>query len=308
MTLHAAVCNAWHRLATPASVTWLSLRSSSVTLHASVCNAWHRLATPVSAIWFLLRSSSVTLHAAVCNARHRLATPASVIWFLPRSSLVTWHAAVCNARHRLETPASVIWLSRRLSSVTWHAAVCNAWQRLATPASMIWFSLRSSLVTWHAAVCNAWHRLTTLASVILFPRRDSLITLVNGNDSAIVATHSSAIKQELKSREVTVQSSFFSILHICLNPVCVIWQSKRYNITGALLDWCEDVWLLSAITPAHGTTRLKRFGRLPNRVWDCWNVSWFISSCSSAFNVLMTSNRKDIAIQSSSLNSMVEWR
>ena len=279
MTLHAAVCNAWHRLATPASVTWLSLRSSSVTLHASVCNAWHRLATPVSAIWFLLRSSSVTLHAAVCNARHRLATPASVIW-----------------------------LSRRLSSVTWHAAVCNAWQRLATPASMIWLSLRSSLVTWHAAVCNAWHRLTTLASVILFPRRDSLITLVNGNDSAIVATHSSAIKQELKSRKVTVQSSFFSTLHICLNPVCVIWQSKRYNSSGALLDWCEDVWLLSAVPSAHGTTRLKRFGRLPNSLWDCWNVSWFISSCSSAFNVLTISNRKDIAIQSSPSNSMVEWR
>ena len=281
MTWHDGVCNAWHRMATPASVTWLWLRSSSVTLHAAVCNAWHRLATPASVTWLSLRSSSVTLHASVCNAWHRLATPVSAIL-----------------------------LSLRSSMVTLHATVCNAWHRLATPASVIRLSLRSSSVTLHVGVCNAWHRLATLASVILLPSRDSSITLVNGNDSAIVATHSSAIKQQRNSREVTVQSSFFRNLHICLNPVCVIWQSTRSNTCGAPLDWCEDVWLLSTVPCSHGTTRLKRFGRLPNGLWDRWKVSWFISSFSFAFNVLMTSNRKDTAMQSTSTNDIIwsKWK
>ena len=276
-----------------------------MTWHAAVCNAWDRLATPASVIWLSLRSSSVTWHAAVCNAWDRLATPASVIWSARRLSVVTWHAAVCNAWDRLATPASVIWFSRRSSVVTWHAAVCNAWDRLATPASVIWFSRRLSVVTWHSAVCNAWDRLATPASVILLLYRYSSVTLVDGNDSAIVTTHSSAIEQLQRPREVTVQSSFFRTLHICITPVFIIWQSKISNVFGAILEWYEDVWLLSPVPSAHGTMRLKRFSRLPNGLWDCWKVSWFMSAFSSAFNVLMTSNRKDIALQSCPLKSIV---
>ena len=221
---------------------------------------------------------------------------------------MTWHAAFCNAWDRLATPASVIWSSCRLSVVTWHAAVCNAWDRLATPASVIWFSLRLSVVTWHSAVCNAWDRLATPASVILLLYRNSSVTLVDGNDSAIVTTHSSAIEQLQRLREVTLQSSFFRTLHICLTPVCVIWQSERRNLFGALLEWFEDVWLLSPVPSAHGTMHLKRFSRLPNGLGDCWKVSWFMSAFSSAFNVLMTSNRKDTAIQSSPSNSIVVYK
>ena len=200
----------------------------------------------------------------------------------------------------------MIWFSLRSSSVTWHAAVCNAWHRLATPASVIWFSSRLSVVTWHSAVCNAWDRLATPASVILLLYRDSLVTLVDGNDSANVTTHSSAIEQLPRLREVTVQSSFFRTLHICLTTVCVIWQSKRCNVFGAILEWYEDVWLLSPVPSAHGTMRLKRFSRLPNGLGDCWKVSWFMSAFSFAYNVLMTSNRKDIALQSCPLNSIIE--
>ena len=218
---------------------------------------------------------------------------------------MTWHAGVCNAWQRLATPASVIWFLLRLSVVTWHAGVCNAWHRLATPASVIWLSLRLSVVTWHAAVCNAWDRLATPASVILLLDRDSLVTLVDGSDSAIVTTHSSAIEQLQRLREVTLQSSFSRTLHICLTPVCAIWQSKRRNSSAALLEWYEDVWLLSPVPSAHGTMRLKRFSRLPNGLGDCWKVSWFMSAFSSAFNVLMTSNRKDTAIQSSPSNLIV---
>ena len=160
------------------------------------------------------------------------------------------------------------------------------------------------MVTWHAAVCNAWHRLATPASVILLLYRDSSVTLVDGNDSASVTTHSSAIEQLQSLREVTLQSSFFRTLNMCLTPVCVIWQLKRSNLSGAILEWYEDVWLLSPVPSAHGTMRLKRFSRLPNGLWDCWKVSWFMSAFSSAFNVLMTSNRKDIALQSCPLNSI----
>ena len=331
VTLHVAVFNALHRLATPASVIWLWPRYSVVTLDVAVCNAWHRLATPASVISLRPRSSVVTLHVALGNAWQRLQTPASVIWLLLRFNEVTSHVGVCNAWRKLATPASVIWLRPRYSVVTLHVAVCNAWHRLPTPASVIWLPLRFNEVILHVCVCSTRHRLRTPASVIRVPFRDSSISLVLGNDSAIVATHSSFKIHTERSSEVTVQKHFFSALKICRSPVCVIWQLKRVScaqqgrqrdvlifpavspslkvvrlesprrLTNGLWAIWRDVWLLPAVSPALRVTRLESPRWLPNGLGDSWRDVWLLSGVSTAFNVFMTSNRKVTAMQSTSV-------
>ena len=155
------------------------VKISSIRWQVDCFSASLRLATPASVIWLSFRWSRVSWQVDCFSASLRLATPASLIWLLPRSSVVSWQVDSFSASPRLAAPVLVIWLPQRLSIVIWEVDCFNASLRLAAPTSVIWLLPKLSKVNGMVDCLRALLRLEAPASVIWLPPRQRVNGLVN---------------------------------------------------------------------------------------------------------------------------------